>query len=111
MTPEMIQETPMRFLVIEPSTVASIDLECILEDMGHTVTAVAVSKRRASEVMRLHRGAIDAAIVNAGVVSRSARPLIDALKSRGISCAVANSDETPYTPKRVAEIVERLRAI
>ncbi|MBT8417444.1 MAG: hypothetical protein KJO42_08380 [Silicimonas sp.] len=101
----------MRFLLIEPSTVASIDLECILEDLGHTVTAVAVSKRRARQEWRRHRGAIDAAILNAEVANVSARPLIDALNRRGISCAVANAGEKPFTPARVAEMVQRLRAV
>lgn len=111
MNPTTPANESLRFLLIEDSTVASIDLECILEDLGHTVTAVAASRRRAREAIRKHLGAFDAAIVDSELVGRSARPLLDALGRRGIPHAVANADQKPYTAARVADMLQRIQAV
>lgn len=81
---------PIRFLLVEDDTVASIDLECILEELGHSVTAVAATRTRANEQLRRNRDDIDAAILDADLVGRSSLPVAEALRRRGIPCMIAS---------------------
>ena len=101
---------PIRFLLVEDDTVASINLECILEELGHTVTAVAATQRRAREALHRHMEQIDAAILDHDLVGQSSKPLADSLSRRGIPCAVASALEKPYTADRVAGLLARLNA-
>ena len=80
----------IRFLLVEDDTVASIDLECILEDLGHSVTAVAASRDRATEQLQRNPEAIDAAILDADLVGHSSLPVANALRQRGIPCVIAS---------------------
>ena len=81
---------PMRFLLVEDNTAASIDLECILEDLGHSITAVAATRDRAREQLQMNVDAIDAAILGADLVGQSSLPVADALRQRGIPCLIAS---------------------
>lgn len=114
-----------RFLLVEDDTVASIDLECILEDLGHSVTAVAATEDRAVEQLRQNVGGIDAAILDADLVGRSSLPVANDLRQRGIPCVIASemreqqlrllgfeglTIEKPYSANDVALALSRLQA-
>lgn len=118
-------EGPMRFLLVEDDTAASIDLECILEDLGHSITAVAATRVRANEALRRNLKCMDAAILDADLVGKSSLPVANALRSRGIPCVIASdlgddalrrlgfeglTVEKPYRADRVASAVARMRA-
>lgn len=115
----------MRFLLVEDDTVASIDLECILEDMGHSVTAVAGSRSRAGEELMAHSHEIDAVILDDVLAGQSSLPLMDALNRVGIPCVIASEHgeellrrmgfrwptvEKPYSADGVATALARMRA-
>lgn len=59
---------PLNFLVVEDENVASIDLECLLEDLGHRVVAVAVSTPCAIRLLDEREGEIDAVIFGATLI-------------------------------------------
>ena len=116
---------PMRFLLVEDNTAASIDLECILEDLGHSITAVAATRDRAREQLCLNIEAIDAAILDADLVGQSSLPVANALRRRGIPCLIASelgdadlrrlgfdglAIAKPYRADCVAAAVSRMRA-
>ncbi len=78
----------LNFIVVEDGTVASIELECILEDLGHRVAAVAVSPGFAQKALRMHD--IDAVIFGATLVGLPPYALMDALSRQGIPAAVSS---------------------
>ena len=80
---------PMNFLVVEDGTVASIELECILEDLGHRVAAVAVSPKFAQKALGAHD--IDAVIFGATLVGLPPYALMDAVLRKGIPAAVTSA--------------------
>lgn len=114
-----------RFLLVEDDTVASIDLECILEDLGHSVTAVAATEGRAVEQLQRNASGIDAAILDHDLVGRSSLPVANDLRQRGIPCVIASelreqqlrllgfdglTIEKPYSANDVAMALSRLSA-
>lgn len=80
----------LRFLLVEDQTVAAIALECILEDLGHSVIAAAVEPRAAERALAMHGDAIDAVILGADLVGISSLTLARHLRGRGIPCAVSS---------------------
>ena len=119
------KDVSIRFLLVEDDTVASIDLECILEELGHSVTAVAATEGRAAEQLQRNPDAIDAAILDADLVGRSSLPVANDLRQRGIPCVIASetrkqqiglmgsdglTSRTPHTPNDVAMALSRLSA-
>ena len=95
------KDVSIRFLLVEDDTVASIDLECILEELGHSVTAVAATEGRGAEQLQRNPDAIDAAILDADLVGRS--PL-RVLGFEGLTI------EKPYSANDVAMALSRLSA-
>ena len=111
----------LNFLVVEDGTVASIELECILEDLGHRVAAVAVSQKFAQKALATHD--IDAVIFGATLVGRPPYALVDAVSQQGILAAVTSVHPEvfvrvlgfkmpylakPYRLDDVARVVDRL---
>lgn len=80
----------LRFLVVEDETVTAIDLECMLEEMGHTVTAVAMNRGAADRILSADGNHFDAALVDANLAGKSAMPVVEILRSRHIPFAVAS---------------------
>jgi len=82
--------------VVEDDTVAAIELECILEDLGHRVAAVAVCP--ASAMARLEDAAnqIDAVIFGAMLVRLPPYALARELEKRGIPAAVSSLYPEPF---------------
>ena len=121
LTIQPITGASMKFLIVEDDTVASIDLECILEDLGHTVADVAVSPVFALNAMR--KVDVDAVIFGATVVGLPPYVLADEVRRRGLPCAVTSSHPAefarilgfkmpflhkPYEPGEVARVVSEL---
>ncbi len=111
----------MNFLIVEDDTVASIDLECILEDLGHVVADVAVSPVFARNALR--NPEIDAVIFGATLVGLPPYSLADAVARRGLPAVVTSSHPAdfvrvlgfkmpflhkPYEPGEVARVVSDL---
>ena len=89
---KLISDTPsLGFLVVEDDTVAAIDLECILEDMGHTVIAVAMSSKAAAKALEKHRAKVDAVIFGATIVGLPAFPLARSLIETGCPSVVTSA--------------------
>ena len=55
----------MRILLVKESTIDAISLECILEDLGHRVVAVAVTLDQVDKILFEMAGAIDLVIFDA----------------------------------------------
>jgi len=113
---------PLDILIVDDGTVASIELECILEDLGHRVSAVAVSPAFAVKALKTCK--VDAAIFGATLVGLPPYALARALKQKGIPAAVSSphSEEfarvlgfdapflrKPYEHEDVAKIVDGFR--
>lgn len=77
-------------MIVEDDTVASIELECILEDLGHRVTAVALTPSSAKAVLAKRAGEIDAVIFGATLVGLPAYALASALARTGLPAAVTS---------------------
>ena len=57
-----IAQTPLKFLIVQDSTLSAIELECVLEELGHRVAAAAVTPDAAkAQLQNVHRD-IDAVI-------------------------------------------------
>ena len=85
----------MNFLIVEDDTVASIELECILEELGHGVAAVAVSPVFAQAALKDHE--IDAVIFGATLVGLPPYALAETLSKRGVPHAVSSNHSEEFT--------------
>lgn len=86
-------ETDVRglaFLVVEDETVAAIDLECILEELGHTVVAVSIVPALAEKVLRHKAHRIDAVLLGSDQVGISSLPMAHSLMRRGIPVVITS---------------------
>lgn len=64
----MHHQSPLRILLIEDRTVAAITLECLLEDLGHDVVAVAATPPQAERALSRAAGHVDLVIYDALLV-------------------------------------------
>ena len=88
----LISDGPsLRFFLVEDDTVAAIELECILEDMGHSVAAVAVAPKAAEKTLMQHAKKIDAVIFGATLVGLPAFSLARSLAMTGCPAVVTSS--------------------
>jgi DNA-binding response OmpR family regulator len=114
---------PLNFLVVDDDNLASIELECLLEDLGHSVAAVAVSTPCAIRLLDEREGEIDAVIFGATLIGLPPFALARKLARTDLPVVVtsAHSEEfvrvlgftAPYLPKpfrqaEVARIVDAL---
>ena len=109
--------------MVEDDTVAAIELECILEDLGHRVTAVAVSPAAAMARLDELGREIDAVVFGAMLVRLPPYSLARDLTKRGLPAAVSSSYpeafvrvlgfDLPYLakPYRRADVAEVLRGM
>ena len=119
------ENKPLGFLLAEDDTVAAIELECILEDMGHIVTAVAVAPRAAEKALARHRSQIDAVIFGATLVGLPAFSLARTLALSGCPAIVTSTQpkavvralgftepylEKPYSRLAVNRLVRTLES-
>lgn len=82
----------LRFLLVEDETVDAIDLECMLEDMGHRVTAVAFGAKTVEKILARHGAEVDVAIIGMTEPDRATLAIARTLRQRGIPLAVASTE-------------------
>lgn len=79
----------LNILIVEDDTVASIELECVLEDLGHRVAEVAVSPVFAEKA--LANCEIDAVIFGATLVGLPPYSLAQTIDIKGLPSAVTSA--------------------
>lgn len=87
----MTHEHPLRILLIEDRTVAAITLECLLEDLGHSVTAVAATPPQAERALQKHANQIDLVIYDALLVGLPSLHIADLVDWYGVSGLVTST--------------------
>ena len=87
----MISQTPLRILLIEDRTVTAISLECFLEDLGHSVVAVAATGRQALETLDKFAGAVDLVIYEAFLIGFPCLDVADRVEDLRIPALVTSN--------------------
>ena len=87
-------ESSLDILVVEDETVASIELECVLEELGHRVVDVAVSPLSAEKALRTRK--IDAVIFGATLVGLPPYALAETLEQLGLPAAVTSAHSEDF---------------
>lgn len=82
--------------MVEDDTVAAIELECILEDLGHRVTVVAVSPGAALARLDAEAHDIDAVIFGAMLVRLPPYGLAREVAKRGLPAAISSQYPEPF---------------
>jgi CheY-like chemotaxis protein len=83
----------LKLLVVEDEAVISMDLECILEDLGHRVLGAAASVDRALELVNRFSADADGAVLDVNLGGTSSVPVAEALRARGVPFVVASGYE------------------
>jgi CheY-like chemotaxis protein len=81
----------LRILAVEDEAMIALELEDMLEDLGHEVIGPAASVEEALDL--LQQASPDAAVVDANLSGESARPIVDALSRAGIPMVLASGYE------------------
>lgn len=98
----------LRFLLVEDDTVAAIELECILEDLGNNVGAVAVAPRAALNILSQGTDGFDAVIFGAMLIGLPTYSLAREIARTGVP-AIVSSDQ-PETVVRALGFTEAFLA-
>jgi CheY-like chemotaxis protein len=114
---------PLRLLVVEDEALISMDLECILEELGHRVLGLAANNAQALALLDRHADDIDGAVVDVNLGGSSSAPVAEALRARGIPFIVASGYEReelqrlgfsekgvnkPYSPKELEAALRKM---
>ncbi|NNE79835.1 MAG: hypothetical protein HKN18_06130 [Silicimonas sp.] len=91
MTQSFQSPRSLGILLVEDETVAAIDFECIAEDLGHRVVAVAVTPVQARRVMRDLGHRIDLVVFGARLIGLSSLEFAGSL-ARSNRAAVVTSN-------------------
>ena len=81
----------LRILAVEDEALIAMELEAMLEDLGHEVIGPASTVEDALAL--LQRAAPDAAVVDANLGGQSARPVVETLSKAGIPMVLASGYE------------------
>jgi CheY-like chemotaxis protein len=115
--------TKLRLLVVEDEALIALELESLLEDLGHTVVEVGGTLERALDLVEALGSGIDAAVLDANLAGKSAAPVAKALEARGVPFVVASGYEAeelrqfgfegpslrkPYRGEEIARALARL---
>jgi len=115
----------LTILVVEDEALVALDLEDLLIDLSHDVVATAASVDQALAFVRNADTMPDAAIVDANLGGKSARPVVDALDAQGVRVVVASgygatdlarlgfespSINKPYSARDIEAALLRVRA-
>ena len=84
-------QNPLRIVLIEDRTVAAITLECLLEDQGHTISAVAATLQQAEQVLKDPRTAADLVIFDAFLIGLPSLNLAETLKRFDLPVVVTST--------------------
>ena len=74
----------LTFIIVEDDTLQAIDLENVLEEMGHAVAAVAQHSAGASALLDRHGAEIDCAILDLDLAGESSIRFAMELERRGV---------------------------
>lgn len=111
----------LRILAVEDEAMIAMELEDMLEELGHEVIGPAATVEEAVGLLEI--SAPDAAIVDANLGGTSAKPLVEALEARGVPFVLASGYDTldleklglqgplvrkPYSCKDLARALETL---
>jgi len=80
-------------LVIEDEALIAMELECVLEDLGHNVLGVAGSVTEAMELVRACNEEVDVAILDANLGGATAVPVAEALVDAGTPFIITSGYE------------------
>ncbi|MDB6453350.1 response regulator [Falsirhodobacter sp. 20TX0035] len=114
---------PLTLFLVEDEALIAMDLECIIEDMGHAAVGPAANVDQAIALLGSLSTPPDAAIVDANLGGVSALPIIEALKAAQIPTIIASGYEPdelqrlglsgllirkPYHPGNLADALTRV---
>lgn len=91
----MTQNDPLRILLIEDRTVAAITLECLLEDLGHSVTAIAATPPQAERALQRHADTVDLVIYDALLVGLPSLHIAELVDWYGLQGLVTSTMPEP----------------
>ena len=86
----MNQPRPLRLFLVEDEALIAMELEDIVEDLGHEVVGLASSVETALEALRELVPPADAAIVDANLGGSLASPVVAELKRRNVPTVLAS---------------------
>lgn len=87
----MTPDAALRILLIEDDTVAAISLECVLEDLGHQVIAVAGTPSQADRMLKGCAHLADLAIYNAYLIGMPRLGLAERVAQTGLPALVTST--------------------
>lgn len=117
-------QTELRLLVVEDDSLIAMELECLLEDLGHRVLGIAGTPDGALRLLSELSGQIDAVVLDANLDGRSAAPVAHALRARSVPFVIASGYEPaelrhlgfeeagvgkPYSREAMRQALDRLR--
>lgn len=86
-----VAQQSLNFLIVQDSTLSAIDLECVLEDIGHRVVEVAVTPDAAHTRLQAVSHRVDAVIFDAMQVGLPAYQLAREAERLGVPAVVTSS--------------------
>lgn len=113
----------LSLFLVEDEALIAMDLEALVEDLGHEVFGFAASVEQATELLANLETKPDAAIVDANLGGTSARSIVDQLKAAGIPTIIASGYEPeelqrkglsgilvrkPYHPTAIADALDKV---
>lgn len=90
-----------RVLVIEDQLPVGLDLQCILSDAGFEVIGPVMTLEEA--MLAAEQAGLQCAVVDANLNGRSAGPVAEKLKARGVPFLVVSGYEKPCLPLAFSE--------
>jgi DNA-binding response OmpR family regulator len=114
----------LKLIVIEDEALIAMELECMLEDLGHEVLGVGGTLDQALLLVDNHAQEADAAVLDANLGGTSAVPVAEAMDARDLPYIVASGYEPeelqrfgfgeirtvgkPYSPRELARALSAL---
>ena len=95
MTHPLAPARSLGILLVEDETVAAINLECIVEDLGHRIVAVAVTPVQARRALRDQGHDIDVVVYGANLVGLSSLDFGRFLARNNHASVVTSSMDEP----------------
>lgn len=92
MTQPLSSVRPLGILLVEDETVAAIDFECIVEELGHRVVAVAITPVQARRAMRDIGSQIDLVVFGARLIGLSSLEFGRSLSRAGMAAVVTSRE-------------------
>jgi DNA-binding response OmpR family regulator len=113
----------LNLLVVEDEALISMDLEYMLEDLGHRVVGVGATNSQALGLLERLGEQVDAAVLDVNLGGTSSVPVAEALRARSIPFIVASGYERaelerlgfrerdvskPYSPREIDAALKKV---